>query len=364
MRKIINYLGIVLLLAGSFSCKKEGDIFNLKEGAFVGNALQSSTEELVLSTDNDNSDVLSFNWSDADFGRDPIVTYTLELATAADTANNWSNAKRFVLPYASNKQYIFKGKDLNGLLNEMGLPADQPNTIAVRVKAELRQYNGAESPMKASYSNTTILQITSYGLSLYVPGDYQGWSPGTAPSLAPVAGQPGKYHGYVYMSAPGLHYFKYTNAPDWGHTNYGDGGNGSFSTDGMAGGLSVPDGGYYYLTADLNANKWTATKTVWGIIGDASPGSWDNSTEMTYDEDSQTWWASLVMKQAGSWKFRANNNWALNMGIDGQGGLQYADNVFLGYVERGNMNISEDGNYTIRLDLHVPGKQTYTVTKN
>ncbi len=50
------------------------------------------------------------------------------------------------------------------------------------------------------YSNTLTQQITSYGLSLYVPGDYQGWNPAAAPQLAPVAGRAGLYEGYVNIT--------------------------------------------------------------------------------------------------------------------------------------------------------------------
>jgi hypothetical protein len=209
------------------------------------------------------------------------------------------------------------------------------------------------------------LQITPYGLSLYVPGDYQGWNPGAAPQLAPVAGRPGLYEGYVYMAGSGVHYFKYTNAPDWNHTNYGDGGNGTFSTDGLAAGLSVPDGGYYYLTANLNSNTWTATKTTWSILGDATPGGWNTDTQLTYDETAQVWQVTANMIKNGSFKFRANNAWALDFGVDNNGNLQYADNPFLGYTPGlNNLSVAADGNYTITLDLHVAGHYTYILHKN
>ena len=113
---------------------------------------------------------------------------------------------------------------------------------------------------------------------LYVPGAYQGWKPAEAPSLSPVPDSDGKYEGYVNISGAGLQYFKFTSAPDWTHVNYGNGGGGTFDADGKAAGLTVPEGGYYELTADLNANKWTATKTEWGIAGSATPGGWSTST--------------------------------------------------------------------------------------
>jgi len=197
---------------------------------------------------------------------------------------------------------------------------------------------------------------------LYVPGGYQGWKPASAPVINSVEGFPGKYEGYVFISGTGLQYFKFTNAPDWTHTNYGNGGNGSFDTDGKAGGLSVPDGGYYQLTADLNTHQWTATKTEWSIIGNATPGGWDKDVLMDYNPVKQVWTAVVDMKKAGSFKFRANNAWKIDFGIDDAGNLQYVDNPFLKYNQSlKDLIVPSDGTYTITLDLHVSGKYNYSI---
>jgi hypothetical protein len=201
--------------------------------------------------------------------------------------------------------------------------------------------------------------------SLSVPGDYQAWNPATAPLLAPVNGAPGKFEGYVNFTGGGPHFFKFTSAPDWTHTNYGDGGTGSFSTDGKAAGLSVPEGGYYELTADLKNNKWTATKTNWSIIGNATPGGWKTDTAMNFDPATQLWTVTADMKAAGSFKFRANDAWLIDFGVDDSGNLQYVDNPFLTYNPGfKDLTVPTDGNYTITLDLHVPGKYSFKLSKN
>ncbi|GEP98041.1 hypothetical protein CCY01nite_43010 [Chitinophaga cymbidii] len=345
------------------SCKKEGDVYQVKDGSFNGNALSASSAAIVLAQADEEKEAVSFSWDAADFGEKPAVQYTLQLAV--DTANSWSNAKSFSAG-AGKTGYAFIGKDLNNMLNAMGLAAGTPSDIAVRIKAEVLQNNGTASTIKPVYSNTLLLEVTTYSLSLYIPGDYQGWNPAAAPLLNPVEGKPGLYEGYVYMPGSGAQYFKYTNAPDWDHTNYGDGGNGTFSTDGLAAGLSVPDGGYYQLTADLNNNKWTATKTSWSIIGDATPGGWDTDTQMAYDPDTQTWTLTCDMQAGGSFKFRANNAWAIDFGMDpATGKLVYADHPLLGYTpDLWNLSVPSSGNYTITLDLHISQQYTYTLTKN
>jgi hypothetical protein len=366
MRHIFSklfYPAAILLLWTS--CQKAGEQLMLKEGAFSSGALMASASNIVLSMSNDDSTVVTFNWSAVDYGKNPVVSYTLQVDAPADTGGtaSWGKAKNFVAGNAL--AYSFTGKDLNNLLNTMGFAPGQADSLAVRVISNINQYNGSASTIPPAYSNTFILMVTPYGLNLYVPGAYQGWDPASAPVIAPVPGKAGLFEGYVDMEGSGIQYFKYTNAPDWNHINYGDGGNGTFSTDGNAAGLSVPDGGYYELTADLNKNTWTATKTTWGIIGDATPGGWNADTPLAYDATTKVWTVTCDMKAAGSFKFRANGAWVIDFGIDTGGKLVYADNPFFGYTAGlNNLTVPADGNYTITLDLHVPGKYTYQIKAN
>jgi hypothetical protein len=364
MRKVNNYLFIIASLLLTYSCKKDADQYDLHNGAFAGNALTASVPNAVLTAAKENDTAVVFTWQAADYGKQPVVTYILQLAMPADTANNWALAKNYPIG-SSDKRLPFLVKDLNNLLNGMGLAPGVASTIAVRVQADLNPLTGGEPVMPTTYTNTVVQPFTPYGLKLFVPGDYQNWDPASAPQLAPVNGRAGLYEGYVYIAGSGQHYFKYTNSPDWNHTNYGDGGGGSFNTDGAAGGLSVPDGGYYYLTANLNNNTWTATKTVWGILGDATPGGWDADTHLAYNETTQVWTVTCNMKTNGSFKFRANEAWTIDFGIDNTGKLTYADNPFLGYTPNlNNLTVPQDGNYTITLDLHEPGNYTYNLHKN
>ena len=59
--------------------------------------------------------------------------------------------------------------------------------------------------------------------------------------------------------------------------------------------------------------KVTPFENSWGIIGDATPGSWDNSTALTYDGGSDTY-SGIVDLVDGSMKFRKNNAWADQLG--------------------------------------------------
>ncbi len=193
---------------------------------------------------------------------------------------------------------------------------------------------------------------------LWVPGAYQGWSPPTAPNIYSVG--EGQYEGYVYMAAAGG--FKFTSAPDWNHTNYGNGGPGLLTTDGLAGDLSVGDPGYYRFKVNTEGLTWEYYLVEsFGLIGSATPGGWDNSTPMTFDPATGLWSKTIDLVN-GALKFRANNSWDVNYGpLD--------SNAFEGELigTDASITITEAGNYTVVIDMSKSGpesKYTYTVTKN
>lgn len=173
---------------------------------------------------------------------------------------------------------------------------------------------------------------------LYTPGDSNGWSQPASQRL--YTSDFANYQGFANLAASG---FKLTNAPDWDHINYGNGGDeGVLSTDGGAGNLVVPANGLYWLTVNTASLTWTYDAvSTFGIIGDATPNGWDASTALTPSEDNLTWTGTVALK-AGEFKFRANDAWAISLGGDTN------DLVFDGK----NMKSPGEGTYdvTLRLD--------------
>jgi CubicO group peptidase (beta-lactamase class C family) len=93
----------------------------------------------------------------------------------------------------------------------------------------------------------------------------------------------------------------------------------------------------------------------WGIIGTATPNNWDSDQPMTYDEANKTWKITLNLK-AGELKFRANNNWNINLGdTKGDGVLKSNGD---------NLKLAADGNYTVSLIMNNAGNYTYKLVKN
>ena len=186
----------------------------------------------------------------------------------------------------------------------------------------------------------TIEVIGEMNLTLYVAGGHQGWSPESAPTLY-SRNFDFKYDGYVYFPDANTGY-KFTSQPNWDGPNYGNSGtDGQLSDDGGAGDLLIEEAGYYKFDVDLSESPYiyTATNTVWGIVGDATPGGWDADTEMTYDPETGLWSITTDLN-AGEFKFRANNNWDINLGGS------------IGNLSYGGDNIPvEEGTYTITLNL-------------
>src|SRR5258708_10618132 len=167
MRNLSPSLCILpILLLAAISCKKEGDHLVLKDGVFSG-GLKASVNSLVLTPGNDNDSVVSFTWSAADFGQRPVIGYTLQLDQLSDTTT-WTNAKTFAAG-SNSLFYSFLGKDMNNLLNQMGLAPGAVDTIAIRIRSDVSQYNGSASAITPLYSNTLLFSLTPYGLSLHLP---------------------------------------------------------------------------------------------------------------------------------------------------------------------------------------------------
>ncbi|OIR08397.1 hypothetical protein GALL_95650 [mine drainage metagenome] len=198
----------------------------------------------------------------------------------------------------------------------------------------------------------TVVSTGAYGL-LWVPGDYQGWSPATAPTLGSPKND-GNYEGYVNIPAGGTYQFKFAKTPDWSNA-LGDGGGGTLS--GSGGNLTVPAGGYYRLIANTTANTWSAQATTWSLIGSFAASGWSTDVDMTFDG---TAWVGTITTAAGDqFKFRANHDWGTNLGeTGGKGSLWYnGDNI--GDASK-NFAVPA-GTHTIKLILGNSGYYTYMI---
>ena len=146
---------------------------------------------------------------------------------------------------------------------------------------------------------------------VYVPGDANGWKPASAPAIW-SQNVDGKFKGFACVNQNG---FKFTNARNWDEGDFGTDAFSSMSDGfGGSGNINAPKAAYYYLEVDLISGILKAVEIIsFGVIGDATPGGWDADTDMTWDAEGKCWKATVTLTD-GTFKFRANDGWDINLG--------------------------------------------------
>ena len=154
------------------------------------------------------------------------------------------------------------------------------------------------------------------------------------------------WRGVMHLTAAQI---KFRANDDWA-INYGKNDDKEFLGEGDNN-IAIDLEADYDITLDLsNPNEYTYMANRWGVIGDATPGGWTDDTDMTWDAANGVFTVTLDMT-AASFKFRANDDWGVNLGGD------------LGALTQdgSNFSIAEAGNYTITLNTMT---NVATVTKN
>jgi starch-binding outer membrane protein SusE/F len=362
MKKYLNrFLALATIISLLFACDDDASLTVLESASFTA-APDISADNIVITEENKVETLLQISWQEVVFPVEGPVTYTLEFETPNDTTgvNAWAEAvKREIGEDLFSATY--SGTELNEIALELGLQPGQEGLIVVRVLGTMSR-NIFSQGSAVRVTPIDVPEIIDYP-SLYIAGDYQGWNIG-APSKISSMNDDGVYEGYIYIPAGGTNEFKLYAQPDWGPTSYGYESDGKIMVANFAGAnFAAPSDGYYLFMVNLNDMTYNLIKTSWGIIGGATPGGWDADTPLVYDPETQTWSVTANMKADGSFKFRANNAWALDFGNEG-GKPGYANHPWKPYVEQPHFTVPSDGNYTITLDLHIPGNYAYKIKKN
>jgi hypothetical protein len=310
----------------------------------------ASGTSLILDANNEQNVATTLVWDDADYDVQTAITYDVEIALGG------TDFAVPVLGGSTNERFLsWTHLQLNDAAIGLGLSPFVAGNIDIRVVSSI----GTQDAERL-VSETLTISVTPYTTSLpaiAVPGDHQGWDPGSAPRLAASEFGATDYEGYVWLNNE----YKFV-APDaggnfaWGNTDWGDDGSfsGILTEDGEVNVPATP--GYYYLQVDTENLTYSAAQyTNWGLIGSGTPTGWDSDNDMTYDPETQTFSITIDLT-ADEIKFRANDAWDWNYGDTG------AD----GRLNNGGDNIAVPaaGNYTVVLDLSNPREYTYSLTLN
>lgn len=275
------------------------------------------------------------------------ITYSYQYDS---TGKNFANAKTVAVGTSVSSDVT--GLQLNTYALNSGIAIGVLGSVDFRVVATL-------STGQVVYSATKTLAITpgAFYNYLYISGVDDNWDQPFTRSIAQYIS--GTYEGYLYVTKCSWNWQFRPFINTWDFYGF-------VTVSGLSGslsGLNTPASdhnpdfpvmpGYYYFTADLTAKTYSITQiTTWGVIGDATPGGWTASTPLTYNSTTKLWTVSVNFSGSGGWKFRANNDWVINLGA---GSGSYLSN------NGGNINSPAAGVHTVTLDLSNPQKYTYTI---
>lgn len=207
----------------------------------------------------------------------------------------------------------------------------------------IRLYLSDEAP-----AHCTVAVDLGFPDNIYEIGNESGW--GTSHLLA--GNGKGQYAGIYYLNGE----FKFKpNADNWEgdfEKLNGDAYAGTLTTDGGPN-VDAPETGVYQINVDLAAMTYQLTAiTSVSIIGSVK-GMWDTDVDLTYNAEDGCWEVTDDLG-AGEWKFRANHDWGINWGGSENDLSQ----------DGANLQLAEEGNYTVKLYLSYAGNHYCTVTKN
>ena len=299
---------------------------------------------------------MKFSHSSKDVFEDPVFTYTFEgnggtgdmgfafgdddAINAIATDNDWS------------KLFGTKGEstDLSGSFDRR-YNLDGDHSFCVDGTAKFYRVSINMADMKYTI---TPLNFAEY---LWEAGVNNDWGSKEQPLYCGDGN--GTYVGFFYAQdadwSGGKGAFKFqTEFNNWDVTNYGIGsGDDASGTLTVGGDNIMVTPGFYRAEIDL-ANltyKLTSISGI-GIIGPAQAGGWGEDTDLTYNAETRAWEGTVDLT-ADEFKFRANDDWAINWGGS-------EDNLT---QDGANLKIAEAGKYFIQFFPLCETKSYCKITK-
>lgn len=300
---------------------------------------------------NDATEAGTFKWSPAVLEYNGAVSYFLEIALHG---GNFSESVKIFEESVSTPSHAFTFLDLNKAVNKLNVLLVSKGKPAIAfgslVDIDVRVSTVANISKNVAYSAVQVMKINAYEKIIYItpelylvgaPQSYygkSGWDEKNGLGLKYIgdleAGT-NVFEGFVKVNVGDG--FKFTgDGKTWEHGNYGT----ASSVAAISGGqeftlidagtssdlkiAEIDGAGLYYVRVDLDAMKCKVIKMNWGIIGGATPGSWDGETPMAYKFSTNEWSYTATNITAGEMKFRSKNtsnfihgsteDWKFNVG--------------------------------------------------
>jgi hypothetical protein len=313
----------------------------------------------VLKPENAAAQAERFTWKSANYGGDVQITYAVEV----DKKGNAFKTPQAIGSVIAGNQVSVTVEAMNNAALALKLTPFAPAELEVRVKSTA----GTMVPMLSNVIGIVVTPYTTENPKLWVPGGYakasgypNDWDPASSPTLSASGYGKVDFEGYVNFNDANAEY-KFTSFPEWKGEYAAGKTPGTIATSGDN--LKIPAAGYYRMEVDTEKLTYKATATSWAVTGSGTPLSWPGGPDgtpgqdhdMTYNKTTKVWTVTLNLK-AEEIKFRANDDWKINLGDSGADfKMEYGGD---------NIKVPSAGNYTITLDLSSPRNYTYSLKKN
>jgi len=382
MKLSFNKIIVFIALVAIWSCKKDEVRAVIDTSAASPITLNASSTTLVLdSADAANKNAVIFNWDAVQYGTDVAIVYTLQLDSL-----NGDFSKPVAVEVGSELSKAYTEANLNTIVQNLGLTPGTSGQIQARVKAVVSQSGTAASVVPVIYSNVLKLTVTPYSTKpqpkypvpdgLYIVGDA---TPGGWDNPVPVPSQKftkidDNTFGIVIELIGGKEYLLIPKNGDWSHKyavpDHPDPMSGNFVPDASNNIPAPAASGVYTIIVDFVKGTYTLTAgnpykvpSNLYIVGDATPGGWDNPVPVPSQQFNQIsngeFEITLPLTGGKSYLFLPlNGDWGHKFGgASKTGGALLADNN----VPSSNTPAPDaSGTYKINVNFFA---QQYTVTQ-
>ena len=269
---------------------------------------------------------LKFNHSDESPYDDPIYTIVVDITPdQADSgwwwkilpestveAGNWVDAANSSFGPEENGSEDMEGMLFASKMDEEGNYVDSQAGCLY----EYGTYMLTLDMIEGTYKFTLAVP------HLYIMGDAAGWN-WDSPLVAEMqTSDYTNYYAFARLSEGG---YKFTSDKDWSATFNLGLDNAEISNHNIEGKLLngssnniMPDiTGLFWNHVNLPALSFDSYYiATLGVIGDCTPNGWDASTALTPSADGLVWEGDVEFGASGSFKIRANDDWAFSLGGD------------------------------------------------
>lgn len=336
MKKLSILFLTFAALVGFNSCSSDDDVVFIAQSDPEGiSFINSFNQEYVLTSATRNNVAERFIWNPVDFGVPTNVTYELQGSTDPNFASFDVIGTTPELNLAITVNQLMSLAEDAGLDSDPATDAPNSGQVYFRVRAFAGNSGGNELSETSEIKAITVVlpedapdeEVPLKNFFLVGNATAAGWENNNNNTpLFRSAENPEVYNYTGYFGEGEFKLLEERGAwqPQWGLDN------GSLTSSDILGGdpgaFTVSTAGYYTLTIDIDQLTYSfepfdasgeATYSTIGVIGDSTPGGWDNDTDMTQSEfDDHIWFVNGISLIDGEMKFRAEDAWDVNWGDD------------------------------------------------